>query len=221
MQARWHMEGMKYMDTKFFSLNDLVRADCHDCMGCSSCCRDMGESILLDPYDAFQLEKAGKDMQILLESGMVALSVQKGMILPYMQMNEATGACCFLSSEGRCDIHDSRPGICRLFPLGRNYEDGKMNYFLLEHACSNSSRSKIKVSKWLGVEPARAYHQFVQEWHDFRCEMSELLSEATQEQAKQLNMHFLRTFFLSAYDTAADFYPQYAGRAARIRDAFR
>lgn len=207
------------MDTKFFDLNDLVRADCHDCVGCSSCCRNMGESILLDPYDVFQLQKAGKEMQTLLQSGAVALSVQKGMILPYLQMNEATGACCFLNSEGRCDIHDSRPGICRLFPLGRNYEDGKMNYFLLEHACSHDSRSKIKVSKWLGVEPARTYHRFVLDWHDFRREMSNILAEATQEQAKELNMHFLRTFYLSpydTYDTAVDFYSQYAARAARL-----
>ena len=209
------------METRFYDLNDLVRADCHDCMGCSSCCRDMGDSILLDPYDAFQLEKAGKSVQTLLEGGEVALTVWEGMILPHLQMNEGTGACSFLSEEGRCSIHDSRPGICRLFPLGRNYADGTMNYFLLEHACENHSRSKIRVSRWLGVEPAGTYHEFVLEWHDFRHEMLDILSEAEKEQAKQLNLYLLRTFFLTPYDTASDFYPQFAKRAARIREAFR
>ena len=209
------------METRFYDLNDLVRTDCHDCMGCSSCCRDMGDSILLDPYDAYQFQKQGKPMTALLESGVVALTVWEGMILPHLQMNEATGACSFLSAEGRCGIHDSRPGICRLFPLGRNFADGKMNYFLLEDACGKRNRSKIRVSRWLGIEPADAYHAFVLNWHDFRREMVDILAEAEEEQAKQLNLYLLRTFFLTSYDTTAEFYPQFGERAARIMDAFR
>lgn len=208
------------METRFYELNDLVRADCHDCKGCSSCCREMGDSILLDPYDIFQLEKAGKNIEELFGSGALALTVWEGMILPHLQMNEAIGACSFLSSEGRCGIHDCRPGICRLFPLGRNFADGKMNYFLLEDACENRNRSKIRISRWLGVEPADVYHRFVLEWHDFRHEMLELLSDAEEEQAKQLNLYLLRTFFLTPYDTGADFYAQFAKRTARIRDVF-
>lgn len=203
-----------------YDLNDLVRADCHDCKGCSSCCREMGDSILLDPYDIFQMEKAGKSIEALLGSGVLALTVWEGMILPHLQMNEATGACSFLSTEGRCEIHDCRPGMCRLFPLGRNFADGKMNYFLLEDACENRSRSKVRISRWLGVEPADAYHGFVLEWHDFRHEMLALLSEAEEDQAKQLNLYLLRIFFLTPYDTDADFYAQFAARVARIRDAF-
>lgn len=209
------------METKFYDLSDLVRADCHDCHGCSSCCRDMGDSILLDPYDAFQLEKAGRPLQELLAGGVVALTVWQGMILPHLQMNAVTGACSFLSADGRCGIHDHRPGICRLFPLGRNFEDGKMNYFLLEDACENRSRSKIRVSRWLGVEPADMYHEFVLKWHDFRHEMADLLAGAQEEQAKQLNLYLLNTFFLNAYDTTTDFYPQFEHRVGRIQEAFR
>ena len=208
------------METRFYDLNDLVRADCHDCKGCSSCCRDMGDTILLDPYDAYQFQKQGKPMTGLLESGAAALTVWEGMILPHLQMNAATGVCSFLDGDGRCGIHEFRPGMCRLFPLGRNFEDGKMNYFLLEHACENRSRSKIRVSKWLGVEPPEKYHRFLLEWHDFRHEMVDILSGAMEEQGKQLNLHLLRTFFLSPYDTASDFYPQFSERMARILDAF-
>ena len=95
-----------------------------------------------------------------------------------------------------------------------------MNYFLLDHACENHSRSKIKVSRWLGIEPAEDYHRFVLEWHDFRHEMLDILSEAEEEQAKQLNLYLLKTFFLMPYETKTDFYPQFAKRAARIREAF-
>lgn len=156
----------------------------------------------------------------LLESGAAALTVWEGMILPHLQMNEATGACSFLSPEGRCGIHDYRPGMCRLFPLGRNFEDGQMNYFLLEQACENKSRSKIRVSRWLGIEPAERYHAFVLLWHDFRREIVDILSEAEEEQAKQLNLFLLRTFYLAPYDLNDDFYEQFERRVTHIRNAF-
>ena len=38
-------------------------------------------------------------------------------------MQEETGACGFLADDGRCSIHMLRPGICRLFPLARDYSD--------------------------------------------------------------------------------------------------
>ena len=37
-------------DGRLYGLNDMVKADCRDCRGCSVCCRDMGTSILLDPW---------------------------------------------------------------------------------------------------------------------------------------------------------------------------
>ena len=44
-------------DGKRYGLNDMVRAACNDCAGCSSCCEDMGESIILDPLDIYELTK--------------------------------------------------------------------------------------------------------------------------------------------------------------------
>ena len=91
-----------------------------------------------------------------------------------------------------------------------------MNYFLLDQACENKSRSKVKVSKWLGIEPAEKYHHFVLQWHDFRREMVEILSAADEEQAKQLNLYLLRTFYLTPYDTSDDFYQQFEHRCVRL-----
>lgn len=208
------------MELMLYKPNDLVRVDCHDCHGCSSCCRDMGDSIKLDPYDAWQLQREGKPIAGLLQDGTVALTVWEGMILPHLQMNAQTGGCSFLSREGRCTIHAYRPGICRLFPLGRNFTESEMTYFLLEDACENHQRSKVRVSRWIGIEPAAAYHDFVKEWHDFRKEMLELLAGAQEESAKQLNLYLLQTFYLNPYDPAQNFYGQFAQRVARIRSAF-
>ena len=47
-------------DGKFYGPNDMVKADCGDCKGCSACCQGMGESIVLDPYDIYRLTTGSK-----------------------------------------------------------------------------------------------------------------------------------------------------------------
>ena len=42
-------------DGKLYGLNDMVKADCGSCKGCSDCCHGMGDSVVIDPYDMFRL----------------------------------------------------------------------------------------------------------------------------------------------------------------------
>ena len=42
-------------DGKLYTAEDLVKAGCGDCAGCSSCCRETGDTIILDPYDIWEL----------------------------------------------------------------------------------------------------------------------------------------------------------------------
>ena len=73
-------------DGKLYDENDMVKAGCNDCKGCSSCCRGMGDSIILDPLDIFRLTAAlGKTFQELLEA-YVELGVVDGVILPHLKM---------------------------------------------------------------------------------------------------------------------------------------
>ena len=44
-------------DGKLYDANDMVKADCKGCEGCSACCRGMGKSIILDPLDVHRLIK--------------------------------------------------------------------------------------------------------------------------------------------------------------------
>lgn len=183
---------------KFYELEELVRANCQDCVGCHDCCMGMGDTIVLDPYDVWNLKQVtGQSLQELLSQTQVALGVVDGLVLPHIQMDSETDACPFLNVEGRCSIHAHRPGICRLFPLGRNYEDGKLNYILLTDECKKKSRSKIKVKHWIGVQPAAEYHALVLRWHDFRKKLIELFAQAQEEEIKTLTMYVLQTFYFT------------------------
>lgn len=185
-------------DGNYYELEELVRANCSDCVGCHECCTGMGDTIVLDPYDIWQLKRAtGCSMQELLVQAKVALGVVDGLVLPHIQMDSETDVCPFLNVEGRCSIHSHRPGMCRLFPLGRNYEDGKLSYILLTDECKKKNRSKIKVSHWIGVSPPEQYHVYVLRWHEFRKKLIGLFAEAKEEEIKTLTMYVLQTFYFS------------------------
>jgi hypothetical protein len=82
----------------------------------------MGNSVVLDPMDLFRLTAGtGLSAEALL-ADKIELNVVDGIILPNLKMSGGSETCAFLNEEGRCSIHPYRPGICRLFPLGRYYE---------------------------------------------------------------------------------------------------
>ena len=205
-------------DGRKYKAKDLARVDCLGCKGCSKCCQGMGESIVLDPLDIFRLTGGlGRDLQTLMAEGSVGLNVVDGLVLPYLRMAGKEEKCSFLNEEDRCAIHDFRPGICRLFPLGRYYEEKEVWYILQTEECDRP-RAKIEIGKWLDTPDLPRYETFVWEWHCL-LKQARLLQEENPEGefAKNLNLFILRTFFMEPYGRE-DFYGQFRERVSRYRE---
>ncbi len=203
-------------DGRLYRLNDMVKADCRGCEGCSKCCEGMGNSIILDPCDIHRLTTGlGKTMEELL-AGPVELNVVDGVILPNLKMTGEKEQCAFLNQAGRCSIHALRPGICRLFPLGRYYENGSFQYFLQTGEC-DANHTKIKVSKWIDTPKLQENQEFVTTWHYLLNEAEELIA-ANEDDVfrKNLNLFLLRTFYLNPYQEG-DFYGQFQRRLEDFR----
>ncbi len=206
-------------DGKLYDDNDMVKACSGGCEGCSACCQGMGDSIVLDPFDVYRLTVGlGKSLEALLAKE-VALGVVDGMILPYLKMSGEKEACAFLNAQGRCSIHVHRPGICRLFPLGRFYENGSYRYFLQTKECAKQNLTKVKVSKWIGVENVRENRAFVTAWHYFLEACQEMLAEEKDETfQRNLTLYVLRLFFMRPYDGEREFYQQFKERLSRAEE---
>lgn len=205
------------MDMKLYDLNDMVRAGCKDCKGCSDCCRGMGQSILLDPYDIWQLETHLGETFAGLMREKIELHMEERLILPNLKMQGESECCGFLNEEGRCGIHAFRPGLCRLFPLGRNYEGQKLQYFLLEDVCPND-RTKVKVKKWLDIPDSRRYMDFLVKWHELRKNLQKEIAEKEESEPdmiKNRNMELLHIFYEEQY-MPEGFYEQFEERLQRF-----
>ena len=203
-------------DGRLYGENDMVKADCRGCVGCSDCCRGMGQSIILDPYDVYRLTTGLKRPFADFMDKEVELNVVDGCILPNLKMAGLQEQCAFLDEKERCSIHALRPGICRLFPLGRFYENGTFQYFLQTGQC-NAAHSKVKVGKWIDTPDQRRNREFVTNWHYLLNRVEELVQRNPDDIFRRdINMMLLQTFYFAPYDEKEDFYIQFAGRAAQF-----
>jgi Fe-S-cluster containining protein len=206
-------------DGKLYEANDLVKTGCGGCEGCSACCRGMGNSVTLDPLDLFQMGRELKKNFAELLAEAVELTAAEGVIYPSLRMREEDDACVFLNEQGRCRIHPFRPGVCRLFPLGRYYAGDGIRYFLQLHECPRENRTKVKVKNWIDVPDLRSYEAFVQAWHEFLNGLEASIKENPDpEYAKNMNLYMLNTFYAVPFDEGADFYEQFKVRLEEARE---
>lgn len=199
----WSLDGKKYKKS------DSAPIDFNECEGCDSCCHIMEDTIVQDPYDLWlfcsNMRIAGGmpvTFEILIsEDGPWQLSVQNGLILPNIKMVEE-GRCPFLNEKGRCSIHKIRSGLCRLFPLGRGFEeDGSITYYVLssELGCEKLKEkgNLVNITEWLGYDNIEAYEKFTYIWHKLKKEVGE--TYLSMEDRATLQANFLQHFYVKGY----------------------
>ena len=126
--------------------------------------------------------------------------------------------CAFLNEENRCSIHSFRPGFCRLFPMGRLYDEKGMHYFLQVNECTKPSASRypVRLKDWIGIENLSQYEAFVVSWHDFCKKMGEALSKVADPQKTYTARYILQKFYVEPYRTGATFWDQYDKRLEEV-----
>lgn len=204
-------------DGKLYGQDDLAKVGCNDCKGCHQCCTGMGDSIVLDPYDIYELSVAtGKSCAELLSTH-IELGVMDGLIVPHIKMDEESGGCLFLDENGRCTIHAHRPGICRLFPLGRLYrEDGGFDYINQIHECPYPNKTKVRIRNWLGIDGLAKYEDYIKKWHMAISNLKAFIIEKDDVTVKAITMNLLNLFYLMPYDMEKDFYEQFNARYDKL-----
>lgn len=208
-------------DGRLYRENDMVKTDTNSCQGCKKiCCIGMGRTIVLDPYDCYRLGiGTGKTFEQLLDTN-IELNMVDGCILPNIKMQTVSNGCSFLGADNRCTIHNYRPGICRMFPLGRYWEDDEHFYYILQKGeCNKDNLTKIKVRKWIGIDNIESYNSYVIQWHSYIKKVQRALAGLSEEQIKILNMYNLRTFYMKGYE-ADKFFEEFKERLDKSIEMF-
>ena len=205
-------------DGRLYGLRDMVKVDCGGCQGCSDCCESMGSTIILDPYDVWRLTEGLHVSFDELLQDKLELNLVEGIILPNMKTDGESERCGFLNKEGRCSIHALRPGFCRIFPLGRIYENGGFQYFLQVHECRKEPKLKVKVQKWIDTPDVKQNEKFINDWHYFLKKVTARLEQSDGgEYQKMVDLYILKSFYQKPWDQNRGFYEQFDERLEEAR----
>ena len=208
---------------RLYGAQDMARISSSACAGCGACGRGVGDTIVVDAYDVWQLGGGtGRSFEELMGAG-VDLHVEEGVILPHLMMRKETESCFFLGGDGKCRVHLYRPGICRLFPLGRQFDNEKTSYFIVPQGCVKGGLSKVRIDRWIGIPDLPVYEDYKSRWHSLvRTLMARIAAEQSDETRRNINLYFLRLFYMTPYEGASSadaFYKEAADRMKVFTDA--
>lgn len=186
----------KISDGRLYDIEDVVKADTCGCDGCSDCCKDVGDLVVLTPFDIYEITNyLNMDFDKLIGDKIVLRENNK-IVLPYLKMQEKNKNCSFLDEKGRCTIHLKRPNICRLFPLGRAYQDNDFKYFLQVDNCPKDELKDVKVSQWINIENYNENKKFILEWYKFIKALTFRLKFVRDEdEIENINQILLDSFY--------------------------
>ena len=204
-------------DGKLYDIEDMVKADTCGCNGCSDCCKDVGDLVVLTPFDIYEMTTyLNTDFDKLL-GDKILLRENNKITLPYLKMQDENKNCSFLDKNGRCTIHLKRPNICRLFPLGRAYQDNDFKYFLQVDNCPKDELKDVKVSQWINIENYNENKKFILEWYKFIKALTFRLKFVRDEdEIENINQILLDSFYRVKIDN--DFYKSFEELLPKVKN---
>jgi Fe-S-cluster containining protein len=195
-------------DAKVLSESDLLQVSC-GVNGCSSNCCTKSAPVILNPYEVALICSASK---MSYEDLLDVVDTDRARGFPLVMLPRDP-ACHFWTGKG-CRIYQSRPLACRLYPLGRVYDQGKSHLVLPElNVCAGfSTRSSKTVADYLRGQDTAVHIIMADHWIAFVNDMERL--PLPDRPVTSVAFHML----VYSPDTPPS--PEQSGTALTAEDAF-
>jgi len=157
-------------DAAVLGPSDPVQLSCGTA-GCSANCCTNGPHIILNPYEiALICRAAGMSYEDLLD--LVETDRVNGFPLVMLPREPA---CPFWTDSG-CRIYGARPLACRLFPLGRVFENGGSSFVLPgRNQCSGLvPETALTLADYLREQDTETQVRMADAWIEFVTEVERL-----------------------------------------------
>lgn len=221
-------EGIEHMEEYLLDLDSEFRFKCRRC---GKCCIHQ-ETIIFNARDIFNIaRKKGMTMQEVVEAYTETYIGGNSRIpIVHLLSNGPKGACPLLE-DGRCSVHDCKPTVCALFPLGRVMLNNKpdepakegaeprVKYVLNDHGCGSAKRVNT-VRSWLAKFGIPEHDEFYMLWNKVLISLTPAIMKLEEigMPGSILNMLWdviYQTLYLQ-YDTTQDFMPQFQSAADKL-----
>lgn len=148
---------MSYSEKDFetFQKNELRPEDTFrfECKMCGRCCRNREEPILITGADIYRIANALSTTMMDVVANKTVGYIGDTSHIPVLVLKERLDGSCSLLRNGRCMVHQDKPAVCALFPLGRfsDLRNNSFHYFVNPRSCqTGKTDGKVwTLQEWL------------------------------------------------------------------------
>lgn len=201
------------------------------CTQCGKCCIHR-EDILLNPQDLFRIAKYLEQTLRDVVEHFCETYTGPDSRMPIVRLlpEGPTKRCPFLV-RNKCRIHEAKPVVCAMFPLGRGHrfdlETGKpypeILYILDKPHCGDGSETHT-VREWLGSFHIPVDDPFYLEWSEalvFFAEAMRKLEKVHPTATAIVIRPAVYEHLYLAYNTREDFLPQFQENLKKTKEFFQ
>lgn len=211
------------------------------CTACGKCCsNDTVDMVLLNPMDLYRLSKGTKkdiptilneytDIYIGKNSNFPVVRIKAILDMGKSFMYGMEYRVCPFLKDNKCSVHDHKPSICKLYPLGRfssrtiDKNEKSMAYFLLKDNCGGKGEYH-NLDNW--VKNRHEDERLLSEMSDFFNELHKVMDlkkvseiaekdETVSRILDRIHQFLIGTYYTS-YDINKPFWEQYQENKAEI-----
>lgn len=207
-------------NTKRVSLKDYV---CFHCTGCGECCRQVKESVALEPLDVFRITKYLRErdpsircIEDVLDRYMTPIFLTESGYMMYTMATEGEDHHCIFLRNSRCMIHESKPRVCKIYPLVAGPADnGGFEYLISTEKAHHFTGQRIRVKAWMKKYLTEEEREFIEADVASVVPIASLLQDIPKKEQTIALLHFIR-FKYSDFDLDKPFVPQYKRNMAKL-----
>ncbi|HUI46166.1 MAG TPA: YkgJ family cysteine cluster protein [Nitrospirota bacterium] len=156
-------------DARILSGSDFIQLSC-GVNGCSSNCCTKSAPIVLNPYE---IALICRESNLSYEDLLDIVDTGRARSFPLVMLPRDPH-CHFWTGKG-CRIYRGRPLACRLYPLGRVFDQGESHLVMPElNICSGLSSSPVKtVADYLRDQDTAVLIQMADRWIEFVSDLEQ------------------------------------------------
>ncbi len=185
----------------------------YHCSKCGTCCRNVRDSVMLEPLDAFRLlrhlssQQPHRPLHELLEEYAQLHMLSRGFFIYVLKTVEDSGTCIFLKNN-QCSIYPVRPRTCRLYPFSLEPTEQRMQWHLCLEQPHHFTGGHTTAREWERKNLTAEDKEFLRTEMAFLPRLGEVMKCTPQKHLTRAEALVL-SYTYHAYDLSLPFLPQY------------
>lgn len=184
-----------------------------ECSMCGSCCRQRAEPVIINGPDLFRIAKALQLSPAEAAQEYTTWNIGGSSHLPVLTLRERLDGSCRLLRKGRCTVHQNKPAVCALFPLGRIYDPVKDRFqYFKNNFCNRAKRGSAAktwtLEEWLDEFGLRETEEDTRIWSRLTGGLAMVTAQMDETKIDGFLLHLLFGVCYFLYDTTKPYPPQ-------------